>query len=286
MLANYLIGLREGLEAGLIVGILLAYVNRVGRRDVLLRLWIGIGVAIAIALGLGALLTWGPYGLSVQAQEAIGGILSIVAVGLVTWMIFWMALHARDLRGELHSRLDAALAGTGIGIVVLGVVAVGRESIETALFLWAAAKSETNTALGTIGAVGGILTAVVLAYLVYRGAMRINLRVFFFWTGLFLVLVAAGVFAYGLGDLQEAGLLPGLGQAAYSVSGIISPTSWYGVILSGIFNFTAEPTWLQVIGWVSYLVVVLVLFLRVSGVGRRQPEPSPAPDRVPSPAAR
>jgi high-affinity iron transporter len=286
MLANYLIGLREGLEAGLIVGILVAYVNRVGRRDVLARLWIGIGIAIALALGVGAVLTWGPYGLSTQAQEAIGGILSIVAVGLVTWMIFWMAGHARDLRGELHTRLDQALAGAGFGIVVLGVVAVGRESIETALFLWAAAKSETNTLLGSIGAVAGILTAVVLAYLVYRGAMRINLRVFFFWTGLFLIVVAAGVFAYGLGDLQEAGILPGLGQPAYSITALISPTSWYGILLAGIFNFTPEPTWLQVIGWTGYLVVVLLLFLRASGVWGRRREKAPSADGVPSPAAR
>ncbi|THG32835.1 iron uptake transporter permease EfeU [Naasia lichenicola] len=279
MLANFLIGLREGLEIGLVVGILIAYINRVSRRDVLPKLWLGIGIAIALALAVGAILTWGPYGLSSQGQEGIGGVLSVLAVGLVTWMIFWMARNARELKGELHGALDKALSGDARGLVLLGVVAVGRESIETALFLWAAAKSETNTLLGTAGAIGGLAVAAALAYLIYRGAMRIDLRRFFFWTGLFLVLVAAGVLSYGLGELQGAGLVPGNGQAAFSVAGVIPPTSWYGSLLSGIFNFNAEPTWLQTVGWGAYLGIVLTLFLRASGVGRKaalQPSTSTA----------
>jgi len=285
MLANLLIGLREGLEAGLVVGILVAYVKRIDRQDVLPKLWFGIGTAIAVALGFGALLTWGPYGLSFQAQEAIGGILSIVAVGFVTWMIFWMARNARGLRGELEQRLDTALQGSALGLVLLGIFAVGREGIETALFVWAAVKSSGNAVLGTTGAIIGILIAVVLSYLFYRGAVKIDLRRFFLWTGSFLVLVAAGVFAYGIGDLQEAGLLPGA-EPAFSLAGVIPPTSWYGVLLSGIFNFTPEPTWLQVLGWTLYLVIVLALFLRVSGVGRRRPAraasaPAPAPAHAP-----
>lgn len=284
MLANFLIGLREGLEIGLVIGILVAYINRVDRRDVLPKLWIGVGIALALALGVGALLTWGPYGLSSQGQEGIGGVLSLIAVGLVTWMIFWMARHARHLKGELQDRIDRALVGSATGLVVLGVVAVGRESIETALFLWAAAKSETNAALGVVGAVGGLAVAALLAYLIYRGAMRIDLRRFFFWTGLFLVLVAAGVLSYGLGELQGAGLIPGYGQPAYSIAAVIPPTSWYGIVLAGIFNFTPEPTWLQAVGWCLYTVVVLALFLRVSGIGRSA-QPSPASANAPAPAA-
>jgi high-affinity iron transporter len=279
LFANLLIGLREGLEAGLIVGIIIAYLRRVGRADVLPRLWIGIGAAIALSLGVGAILTWGPYGLSFQAQEAIGGILSIVAVGLVTWMIFWMAKHARGLRTELEGKVDRALRGGAIGLVVVGVVAVGREGIETALFIWAATKSSGNAVLGTTGAVIGLLVAVAISYLIYRGAVRIDLRRFFLWTGAFLVVVAAGVLSYGIGDLQEAGWLPGIGQAAYSLASVIPPTSWYGTLLAGVFNFTPEPTWFQVAGWALYLVIVLVLFLVRSGIGRREragtAEPSP-----------
>ena len=264
MLANFLIGLREGLEAGLIVGILVAYLNKLGRRDVLPRLWFGIALAIVISLGVGAILTWGPYGLSFQAQEILGGGLSILAVGLVTWMIFWMGRHSRALKHELQSKLDAAIAGAGMGIVVIGFVSVGREGVETALFIWASVASSGNALLGTIGAVLGILLSVVIAYLIYRGLVRINLSRFFLWTGLFLILVAAGVFSYGIGDLQEAGVIPGYGQAAFSVAGFIQPSTWYGTVLGGLFNFTPEPTWAQFTAWLAYLAVVTPLFLRVA----------------------
>lgn len=274
MLANFLIGLREGLEAGLVVGILVAYLNKLGRRDVLPRLWIGIGVAIGISLAVGAILTWGPYGLSFQAQEILGGALSILAVGLVTWMIFWMARHSRALKGELQSKLDAAIAGTGMGIVVVGFVSVGREGVETALFIWASVSSTGNAALGTIGAVLGILVSIVIAYLIYRGLVRINLSRFFLWTGLFLIVVAAGVLSYGIGDLQEAGVLPGNGQAAYSLATVIPPSSWYGVVLAGLFNYTAEPTWARLIAWALYLAVVTPLFLRVASAKARPAAPS------------
>ena len=262
MLANFLIGLREGLEAGLIVGILVAYINKLGRRDILPRLWVGIGLAIVISLGVGAILTWGPYGLSFQAQEILGGGLSILAVGLVTWMIFWMGKHARALKHELHTKLDAAIAGAGMGIVVIGFVSVGREGIETALFIWASVISSGNAVVGTVGALLGILVSVVIAYLIYRGLVRINLSRFFTWTGLFLVLVAAGVLSYGVGDLQEAGVIPGYGQAAFSLAQAIPPSSWYGTVLGGLFNFTPEPTWAQFGAWLVFLAVVTPLFLR------------------------
>lgn len=281
MLANFLIGLREGLEAGLVVGILIAYLGKLGRRDVLPRLWVGIGAAIALSFGVGAILTFGPYGLSFQGQEILGGSLSILAVGLVTWMILWMARSARDLKGDLQGKLDAAIQGAGIGIVVLGFVTVGREGIETALFIWASANSSGDAAaLSTVGALLGILAAVVLAYLIFRGLLRINLSRFFTWTGLFLVVVAAGVLSYGIGDLQEAGVIPGIGQAAFSLAHIVPPSSWYGAVLSGIFNFTAEPTWIQFVAWLVYLVVVTVLFLLRSRAPRTHADPLTAPQTV------
>lgn len=274
-LANFLIGLREGLEAGLVIGILVAYLNKIGRRDVLPRLWMGVAFAILISLATGAILTWGPYGLSFQGQEILGGLLSILAVVLVTWMIFWMGRHARDLKHDLQSKLDAAVAGAGIGIVIVGFVSVGREGVETALFIWANVNSGDNALLGTVAALVGVLVAAVIAYLIYRGLVRINLSRFFFWTGLFLILVAAGVLLYGIGDLQEAGLLPGWGQPAFSVATIIPPSSWYGTLLGGLFNFTPEPTWLQFVAWLGYLVVVTALFLRQSA---HKPAAAPRPD--------
>ena len=282
MLANYLIGLREGLEAGLVVSILVAYLGKLGRRDLLPKLWIGIGAAIALALGVGAILTWGPYGLSFAAQEALGGSLSIVAVGLVTWMILWMARHARSLKGELQHRVDLAVGGSAIALVVLAIVSVGREGVETALFVWASISATGSAWFGFLGAVLGILTAVGISVLISVGVVRINLALFFRWTGVFLVVVAAGVFAYGIGDLQESGLLPGATVHAFDVSAAVPPTSPWGVVLAGVFGFTPQPTWAQVAGWLVYLVVVGTLF-----VLRQRPRPTatvaspPRAERVP-----
>lgn len=264
MLANLLIGLREGLEAGLVVGILVAYLHKIGRRDVLPRLWVGIAGAVLLSLIVGAVLTFGPSTLSFQAQEILGGTLSIVAVAMVTWMTFWMARHARGMSAALRADVDRAVTRSAAALVILGIVSVGREGVETALFVWASVNAGANAALGTLGAVIGILLAVVLAYLIYRGLVRINLGRFFFWTGIVLIVVAAGVLAYGVGDLQEAGVLPGITATAFDVSSVISPASWYGALLSGVFNFTPAPTVLQVIVWVCYVVATLVIFLQAS----------------------
>src|SRR6187551_2940250 len=205
MLANYLIGLREGLEAALVVSILVAYLVKTARRDHLSALWAGIGIAIAVSLGFGALLTFGPSGLSFEAQEAIGGILSIVAVVLVTWMIFWMARTARFMRAELQSKLDGAIAAGAIAVFVVALLAVGREGLETALFLWANAQTTQTTVGPLLGALLGLGTSFMIAWAFFRGAIKLNLRVFFAWTGLILIVIAAGVLAYGVHDLQEAG---------------------------------------------------------------------------------
>ena len=276
MLANYLIGLREGLEAGLIVGILIAYLGKIGRRDLFGRLWFGIGIAVAVSLGVGALLTWGPYAMTFQAQEVLGGTLSLVAVALVTWMIFWMGTHGAGLSKELRGQVDAAVDRSWFAIVLLGALAVGREGIETALFVWANVSGGNDPVLGTVGALLGIVTAIVISWGISRGLVRINLSRFFTWTGLFLILVAAGVLVYGIGDLQEASVIPGWGTHAFSLVELVPPGSWYGTVLAGIFNFTPEPTWAQVIGWVLYVAITTTLYLGMLH-RRRRPVPAVAP---------
>ncbi|MFF3662166.1 iron uptake transporter permease EfeU [Streptomyces olivochromogenes] len=266
MFGNYLIGLREGLEASLVVCILIAYLVKTDRKDALKPIWMGIGVAIALALGFGCALEFGSQELTFEAQEALGGSLSIVAVGLVTWMVFWMRRTARHLKSELHGRLDAALAmGTG-ALVATAFLAVGREGLETALFVWASVHAASDgTPRPLIGVALGLATAVLLGWLFYRGALKINLAKFFTWTGGMLVVVAAGVLAYGVHDLQEADWIPGLRNLAFDISGTIPPDSWYGTLLKGVLNFQPDPTVLQVTVWALYLVPTLAIFLAPVG---------------------
>ncbi|MEU5986520.1 iron uptake transporter permease EfeU [Streptomyces sp. NPDC047434] len=266
MFGNYLIGLREGLEASLVVCILIAYLVKTGRRDALKPIWIGIGVAVSLALAFGFALEFGSQELTFEAQELLGGSLSIVAVCLVTWMVFWMRRTARHLRKELHGRLDAALQmGTG-ALVATAFLAVGREGLETALFVWASVRaSQDGTSAPLAGVLLGIATAIVLGWLFYRGALRINLAKFFTWTGGMLVVVAAGVLAYGVHDLQEARFVGGLANKAFDVSETIPPDSWYGTLLKGVFNFQPDPTVVQVTVWALYLIPTLVLFVAPVG---------------------
>jgi high-affinity iron transporter len=288
MLANFLIGLREGLEAALIVSILVAYLVKSERRQLLPQIWLGVAIAVAISLGFGAALTFGPKGLTFEAQELIGGLLSIVAVGFVTWMIFWMAKAARSLSGELRSQIDRAADASRWSLVIVALLAVGREGLETALFLWAAtqtaAQGSGSTAGPLLGAALGLLVAVVLGYLIYRGALKINLSRFFTWTGAFLIVIAAGVLAYGVHDLQEARFLPGLNNLAFDVSGAIPPTSWYGTLLKGVFNFSPATTVLEAVAWLGYFIPTMTIFLyqkrqRAQAPSRQTPEPVGASGR-------
>ena len=265
MLGNFLIGLREGLEAALIVSILVAYLVKSGRSQLLPRIWLGVAIAIAVSLAFGAILTFGPRRLAFEAQELIGGLLSIVAVGFVTWMIFWMAKAARSMSGHLRSQVDRASNERPWSLVVVAMLAVGREGLETALFLWAATQAAGRGAERgagpLLGAALGLLLAVGLGYGMYRGALKINLTRFFTWTGVFLILVAAGVLAYGVHDLQEAGVLPGLNNLAFDVSAAVPPTSWYGTLLKGIFNFSPATTVLEAAAWLLYAIPTMTLFL-------------------------
>lgn len=262
MWANFLIGLREGLEAALVVGILVAYLVRTGRGQLLRWVWAGVAVAVTTSVVFGAALTYGPRGLSFEAQELIGGTLSIVAVALITWMVFWMARTARTLRSDLHTRLDLAAAAGPVAVATVALLAVGREGLETALFLWAGVRAAGSTTDPLVGALLGIVAAVVLGVLVTKGAVKLNLAAFFTGTAVLLIVVAAGVLSYGTHDLQEAGALPGLTSLAFDVSEQVPPHSWYGTLLKGTLNFSPATTWLEAAVWGSYLAVILPLFVR------------------------
>jgi high-affinity iron transporter len=263
----FLIGLREGLEAALVVSILVAYLVRTGRRQVLPAVWLGVAIAVGLSLAFGALLTYTSARLSFKAQEAFGGTLSILAVCFVTWMIFWMRRAARSIKGELQGAVDRAVAmGTG-ALVFTAFIAVAREGLETALFIWSAAQSGaiTDGPPPIVSAVLGLAVAALIGYLLYRGAIVVNLGRFFTWTGAALVVVAGGVLAYGFHDLQEAGILPGLNSLAFDVSETVNTGSVLGTLLKGVFNFSPQTTWLEAAVWLLYVPVVMFLFLRPGG---------------------
>lgn len=292
MLATFLIGLREGLEAALVVGILVAYLRRLGRDDALPRLWTGIGLAIALALAIGAVLTFGAYSLTFEAQELIGGLLSLLAVGMVTWMIFWMQKAGRTMKATLEGDLDRALSRGGLwALIAIGFVSVAREGIETTLLLWSMVQSFGDAPSALLGALLGLGAAVLVGWLLARGAVRLDLRRFFAWTSGFLVIVAAGVLAYAVMDLQEAGALPGpftaaapidqltgavaLGWAAFpvgwafDVTSLIAPDGVWATVLQATVGFMPRMTWLQVSAWTLYILVVGFFFIR--GIRSRKP---------------
>ena len=280
MIANFLTGLREGLEASLIVSILVAYLVKSRRRDRLPDTWLGVGAALALSLTFGAVLQFTSQSMSFEAQETFGGVMSIFAVGLVTWMIFWMRRTARFIKSELEGRVAGALAMSRFAVALIAFVAVGREGIETSLFLWATTQSAGGGLSPVVGIVLGLATAVLLGYLMYRSAVRVNLAKFFTYTSYGLVVVAAGVLAYGVHDLQEAGRIRGLDNVLFDISGAVPLTSWYGSVLKGAFNFTPAPTVVEFVVWIGYLATVFTLLLwprrspavapsGPAGVGRR-----------------
>jgi high-affinity iron transporter len=271
-LASYLIGLREGLEATLVVSILVAYLVKAGRRRQLLPLWAGVAAAVALSVLFGALLTYTETSLlaDYRSRELFEAITSVVAVVLVTWMIFWLRRTARRLEGELAGRLETALGVGALAVAGIAFVSVIREGLETALLFYAAAQGATSTATPLVAISLGLATAVLIGAGLYAGAIRVDLSRFFTVSGVLLVLVAAGILKYGVHDFQEAGVLPGLGNVAFDISGVLDPNSWYGAAIAGMFTVTAAPTVLETLAYLAYLVPVLVAFLWPA---RRDPSP-------------
>ncbi|HEY1572784.1 MAG TPA: iron uptake transporter permease EfeU [Pseudonocardiaceae bacterium] len=261
---NLLIGLREGLEGGLVVSILLAAVRRTApgtTRRPTRPVWLGVLAALMLSLSFGAVLTFSDAELPSRAQEAFGGVLSVVAVVLVTAMIFWLRRTAGTLSGELSNRVDVARQ-VGVGaLAATAFLAVGREGLETALFLWTAVHASGSTVAPLIGAAVGIAIAVAVCWLLYRRAITLNLGVFFRRTAIVLIVIAGGVLAYGIGDLQEAMLVPGHAWVAFDITGSVGADSWWVSIIRGVTNLTPSMTWLQVIAYVLYIGIVLAAFL-------------------------
>lgn len=259
LLGSGLIGLREGLEAAIVVSILVAFLVKSDRRDALKWVWLGVGAAIAMTIIVFLAIQFSAYTITGLGAEAIAGVASLVAVAIVTTMVLWMKKAAAGLSGELRTEMTRALEAGAFAVTALAFLAVGREGVETALFMVGFAEAETAWPL--LGLIIGVLIAAAIAYGMYAGAVRINLAKFFKYTGVFLIVVAAGILAYGIGALQTVGWLPGLGSRAFDVSASFNWSAWYGEVIQGVFNITPSPTWLQLLLWLAYLVVVLTAFL-------------------------
>lgn len=257
-----LIGVREGLETGIVVMILVAFLVKSGRRDALKWVWVGVGAAVAMVAVIFAVIHFGTSTVTGMAAELVSGLASLVAVAIVTAMVLWMRTAASSISGQLRAGLDRALALGPAAVAAMAFFAVGREGVETALLLVGYAENAAGSAWPLVGLLLGIVVAAVLTILLYVGAVRIDFARFFRYTGAFLVVVAAGILAYGVRALQIAGWLPGGSTMAFDLSSVFDSSSWYGTVLQGIFNFRPDPTVLQVVAWVAYLVVVLPLFLR------------------------
>ena len=258
MLPTFVIGLREGLEAALIVGIIAAFLVQEGRRDAMRWVWVGVGLGVALALAVGIGLRVASEQLPQKEQEQLETVVALIAVGMVTWMIVWMRKHSAGLKGELRERTNAALAaGSTAALVGMAFLAVLREGFETAVFLVAVFNDASDPQAAGAGAVLGIAVAVVLGYLIYRGGVRIDLGRFFKFTGAVLVLVAAGLLSSALHTAHEAGWWNSMLGEAADLSAVVKPGSVQSALVTGMLGIQPKPTVGEVAIWFAYAIPML-----------------------------
>ena len=273
MTAAFFITLREGLEAALIVGIIGAYLVKLDRRDALRGVWVGVGAAITLSVVVGLAIVATVGRLPLIVQESIEGLAGLIAVVVLTWMLFWMRRQGRAMKGELEHGVDIALAGGSIiALAGLAFVSVAREGLETVLFLYAIGASSGPVVQTLIAAFAGLLVAAGIGWAIFRAGIRIDLRRFFTITGIVLIFVSAGLVAFAVHEFGEAGLITNNG-AVFDVSSVLPESSPLGSVLAGLFGYRSAPTPLEVVAYLAYLIPALILFLKPA----RRPSAAPAP---------
>lgn len=282
MLPTFVIGLREGVEASLIIGIIAAFLRQRGAMRQLRWVWAGVAAAVGLCAAFGVLLEILNENLPQKQQEALETIIALVAVAMVTSMIVWMARHARSIKGELETRASAAIEGSVWAMVAMAFLAVFREGLETAVFLLSAFQASTNRAAASAGALLGLAVAVAIGYGLYRGGVKINLAKFFTATGLVLVLVAAGLVAFAMHTGHEAGWITFGQQHVVDLSWLVKPGSVQAALITGVLGIQPRPVLIEVVAWLAYLVPVSLFVLRSSR--RRRPAPARPPLATPAPA--
>jgi len=265
-------GLREGVEAALIVAIILAYLDRTGNRRHFQRVGVGVGAAVALSVLIGVVLWVTIGGLPEPAEQVFEAAAMILAAGVVTWMLFWMRRMAAGMRGELQAAVDRSLTDASVwGLSVLAFTAVVREGIETSLFLLGQATAASSAEQGALavlfGALIGLLSAAGIGYGFYRGAHIINLRLFFRWTGVALIFIAAGLLSFAVHELVEIGVITVGTDTAFDLSGILPHSgeglaALVGSLLRAMFGYTSQPEWITFLTWLGYIAIVLPLYLR------------------------
>jgi len=279
MLASFLITLREGLEAALIVGIVLSVLRKLGQTDKNRPVWLGVGAAVLISVAAGWLLNLLGVAFEGRGEQIFEGMAMLLAAGVLTWMIFWMQRQGRQVQAELeHDVRQAVRAGSVWALFSLAFVAVVREGIETALFMTAAAFSATPTQ-ALIGGLLGLALAVVLGWLIFAAGKQFNMRTFFRGTSVLLLLFAAGLFAHGVHELQEASLLPVIVEHAYDINSMLNESSTLGTFLKALLGYNGNPSLLEMLAYLGYLAVIGLLV----GRGWRTPVHSGSP-QAPQPA--
>jgi high-affinity iron transporter len=276
VLPTFVIGLREGLEAALIVGIIAAFLSQQGRRDALR--WMSLGVLVAVLLCSGV--AWGLHAaeqnLPQREQEQLETVIALVAVGMITWMIVWMRRHSADLKGDLQERASVALVvGSAIGLVVMAFLAVLREGLESSVFMLAAFQQSDRPGLTGTGALLGVAVAVVLGYGIYRGGVKIKLSKFFRVTGVVLVLVGAGLFAFAVHTAHEGGWWNLLLDRAVDLRWLIDPGSVQSALITGMFGIQPEPTWGELLAVLVYAGPMTVYVCRPQRPKARTTAPAP-----------
>lgn len=262
MLAPFLIMLREGLEAALIVGIIASYLTRTGRGDWMPWIWVGVFLALAASLFAGAALLLISAEFPQKAQELFEAIVGMIAVGVLTWMVFWMRRAAHTIKSGLHAGVDRALAapkGAPWALIAMSFFAVAREGLESIFFLLAIFQQSTGPRV-PLAALAGVIVASVIGFLIYRGGVRLDLRRFFGWTAILILFVAAGLLAGTLRNLHEAGIWNGLQWIVFDLSQALPTSGVIGTVLSGLLGYADQPTLGEVLIWAAYLSVTLFFY--------------------------
>ena len=258
MYSTFLIALREGLEAALIIGILVAYLVRSNQRKALPTLWTGVSIAVIASLAFGAFLTFTSAELSKSGEQIFAGTTSLIAVILVTYMVFWMKRMARGLKNELQNKLDDAMPLGKFALISASFFAVAREGLETALFIFSNFKTISTDSSPVIGLILGLAAAVALGIAIYKQSVKINLGKFFTVTGIALIVIAGGVLSYAVHEFQEFGALPGPDSFAWNW---VSANPTITTLLSGTIGISTTISWLQLFIWAAYLTLTLRAYL-------------------------